>query len=271
MTPARLERGPADDSYTVYVVDYARRAGHRGEHLLGWDERSAEPHDTAYYAWLALSADRTVLIDCGIRADAPLPVTGWQFIEPVGDLIAGAGMDVGVIDTVVLTHLHYDHAGGLCTFSDADVVIQGTEVEYWTGPDARRNAREAWLIEPDALDHLSERRARGTVRVLDGDHEVAPGLSVHLVGGHTAGLQLVRVNTAQFPVVIASDACHFYENLETDRPAPIVHHLPAVFSAFDRIRELAGGGIVLPGHDPAVVERHRRDPGPASPGLIRVA
>ena len=83
-----------------------------------------------------------------------------------------------------------------------------------------------------------------------------PGVSVHLVGGHTAGLQVVRVETAAGPVVLASDACHFYENLSADRPSPIVHSTPAAYAAFDRVRELAApDGVVIPGHDPEVIER----------------
>ena len=81
---------------------------------------------------------------------------------------------------------------------------------------------------------------------------------MHRVGGHTAGLQVVRVRTGGGPVVIASDAAHFYANLEEDRPFAIVHSLPGMYDAFDRVRALAGGddGRIVPGHDPLVLERH---------------
>ncbi|WP_233157237.1 MULTISPECIES: hypothetical protein [Amycolatopsis] len=54
--------------------------------------------------------------------------------------------------------------------------------------------------------------------------------------------------------MVASDAGHFHENLDDDRPAPLLHSMPGVYGAFDRIREL--GGVVLPGHDPEVLARY---------------
>src|SRR5205814_1770532 len=75
---------------------------------------------------------------------------------------------------------------------------------------------------------------------VDGDHELAPGVSVHLVGGHTAGMQVVRVQTANGVIVLASDATHFYENLERDQPYSIVDSVPGALDAFDRLRALAG-------------------------------
>ena len=65
--------------------------------------------------------------------------------------------------------------------------------------------------------------------------------ALHLVGGHAPGLQVVRVETGDGPLVLASDAAHFYANLEHDRPYAIVHSLPGMYDAFDRVRALAGG------------------------------
>jgi glyoxylase-like metal-dependent hydrolase (beta-lactamase superfamily II) len=96
------------------------------------------------------------------------------------------------------------------------------------------------------------------VRFVSGEAEPAPGVSLHLVGGHAPGLQVVRVRTAGGPVVLASDATHFYANLAEDRPFSIVHSLAGMYDAFDRVRELAGGedARIVPGHDPLVLERY---------------
>ena len=90
----------------------------------------------------------------------------------------------------------------------------------------------------------------------DGDAVVAPGISVHLVGGHTAGLQVVRVNTASGWLVLASDACHYYENIEASRPFPVVVDVAAMVEGWDTAYRLASGPeLVIPGHDPEVLRR----------------
>jgi glyoxylase-like metal-dependent hydrolase (beta-lactamase superfamily II) len=271
MTGAGLVRSTSAGRYAVYAVQYGRRAGVRGEHFLGWDTASAQRHDTAYFAWLALSADRTLLIDSGIRPDAAVPVTGWEFREGVADILQPAGIDAGHIDTLLLTHLHYDHAGGMRTVPNARVIVQRNELAYWTGPDAHRISREEWLTNPDDIRHLQMRAASGSVDLVAGDVTVAAGVSVYLVGGHTAGMQIVRVQAEAQPVVIASDASHFFENLETGRPGTILHDMPGIFRGFDRAQELAAGGPVVPGHDPLVMERFEPVAGVPADRIVRIA
>jgi glyoxylase-like metal-dependent hydrolase (beta-lactamase superfamily II) len=65
-----------------------------------------------------------------------------------------------------------------------------------------------------------------------------PGVEVYRAGGHSAGLQIVRVETEKGKFVLASDATHFYANLEEDRPFSIVHNLSRMYGAFDLARSL---------------------------------
>ena len=271
MNKPGLPRGQSAHRYAVYALQYGRRQGVRGEHFLGWDAASGDRHDTAYFAWLALSADTTVLIDSGIHPDTAPPVTGWEFRVSVVDILGMAGITARSVDTLVLTHLHYDHAGGMRTLPDARIILQQAELSYWSSADARRNLREAWLADPLDIRDLLGRCASGRVSLVAGDVTIAPGLSVHRVGGHTAGMQIVRAEAADGPVVIASDTSQFFENLETDRPGTILHTMPGVFFGFDRARQLASGGVIVPGHDPHVMERF--DPVIDAPAdrIVRIA
>ena len=82
---------------------------------------------------------------------------------------------------------------------------------------------------------------------------MAPGVSVHLIGGHSSGLQAVRVETAIGPVVLASDATHFYDNVTLNNPFPILASLPDMCEGYERIFELgATRARVVPGHDPLI-------------------
>jgi hypothetical protein len=83
---------------------------------------------------------------------------------------------------------------------------------------------------------------------------------------------VVRVRTAAGHAVLASDASHFYENLAADRPAPILHCMTDVYGAFDRVATLADGAdLIVPGHDPAVLERHPAVSGELSGRAVWIA
>ncbi|TMR97657.1 N-acyl homoserine lactonase family protein [Nonomuraea basaltis] len=242
--------------FRIYAIRYAQRDAKRGEHFHGYDPRGEDPHPTSYYVWLAVNDEHAVVIDTGISPARAARVEGLDYRRSPVDAVAALGVPADAVDHVVLTHLHYDHTGTAREFGSARYVVQQAELDYWIGPWARRIARERWLLNDDDLASLREARKEGRVLVTDGDAFVVPGLSVHLVGGHTAGMQVVRVRTARGHVVLASDASHFYENLEDDRPFPILHSMPGMYGAFDRIKELAGDPeLVVAGHDPLVLER----------------
>jgi glyoxylase-like metal-dependent hydrolase (beta-lactamase superfamily II) len=88
-----------------------------------------------------------------------------------------------------------------------------------------------------------------------------PGVSLHLIGGHTMGLQVARVETRRGALVLASDASHFYANMEQVRPFPIVWSVADMVDGYRRLRALAESPAhVIPGHDPLVLQRY---PAPA--------
>jgi glyoxylase-like metal-dependent hydrolase (beta-lactamase superfamily II) len=104
----------------------------------------------------------------------------------------------------------------------------------------------------------------------DGDATLAPGLTLHHMGGHTRGLQVVRVATARGWVVLASDAAHFYANWQQRRPFPIVENVAAYLDAFRKIEALADSPRhVIPGHDPLVLRRYPRAL-PDVPDIVRL-
>ena len=108
----------------------------------------------------------------------------------------------------------------------------------------------------------------GRVVFHDGDDELASGLSVHLLGGHTAATQVVRVRTAGGWLVLASDASHYYENMEAGRPFPIVYDVGAMLDGYDTLRRAGRrASAIVPGHDPLVLERYPA----AGPGLEGIA
>jgi glyoxylase-like metal-dependent hydrolase (beta-lactamase superfamily II) len=157
---------------------------------------------------------------------------------------------------VVVTHAHYDHIGNLHRFPDAEVVIARREYEFWTGPYARR-VQFAHSTEPDELHHLAEIAAQGRLRLVEDNLDLAPGIELTVVGGHTPGQLIAQVAQPRGAVVLAADALHFYEELERDRPFFVVADLLDMYRGFDLLREMTQdpGRRLVAGHDAAVGER----------------
>jgi len=102
----------------------------------------------------------------------------------------------------------------------------------------------------------------GRVAFHDGDWELTGGITAHHIGGHTDGLQVVRVHTERGWLVLASDASHFYANMETGRSFPLVYNVGDMLEGFARLRALADGlDMIVPGHDPLVMQRYPAVPG----------
>jgi glyoxylase-like metal-dependent hydrolase (beta-lactamase superfamily II) len=80
-------------------------------------------------------------------------------------------------------------------------------------------------------------------------------VTLHHVGGHSDGLQVVRVETERGPVVLASDAVHYYANMRRGNPFPIFYNMGDMFEGWKTVERLAGHpDRVIPGHDPLVHE-----------------
>ena len=100
----------------------------------------------------------------------------------------------------------------------------------------------------------------GRVVFHDGDGQVTDGVTVHQVGGHSRGLQVVRVKTESGYLCLASDAAHYYENYLTGKMFPIVVDAENMMRGFAAIQSLASApGLVIPGHDPLVTSAYDTD------------
>lgn len=243
------------DTYEVYALKYGASTGTRGRFFHG---TAADPHDApvdlAYYVWLLRNRYIDIVVDTGFSAETAARRGRLLERSPI-DALASMGVDVGRVPYVILSHFHYDHAGNIASFANARVVVQEREMNFWTGRHLARQEFRHW-VELGDLTELVGVNYAGRMMFATGAHEIAPGVTVHLVGGHTAGMQIVRVNTMVGAVVLAVDASHFYANFENDTPFAIVHDLSAMYSAFDTMKRLAvSPAYVVPGHDPMVMTR----------------
>lgn len=245
-----------DDIYEVFAVRYARMEKRtRRENFMGLDLHDAAPMPIDYFVWVVRNKARTILVDTGFD-HAEGARRNRELMRLPREGLAMLGVEAASIEDVVITHLHYDHAGTLGDFENARFHLQEAEMAYATG---RSMTYEA-LRTPYACEHVCQMVQRvfsGRVAFHAGDREIYPGLSVHLVGGHAKGIQCVRVKTERGQVVLASDATHYYENFMQYRPFIITHDVETTLRGYDRLRELASSvEHVVPGHDPLVMSRY---------------
>jgi len=241
--------------WEAYALRYAHHRRMARENFLGGDPHDESPMPMDYFLWVVRSGERVYVVDTGFD-EATAKARGRDFLRAPGEALKTIGVDPAKVEDVILSHMHYDHAGNLGLFPKARYHIQDREMQFCTG----RYMTHAHMRFPFAVDdvvamvrHLYD----GRVVFHSGDAEIAPGLSVHFVGGHSMGLQMVRVRTRRGWVVLAADAAHYYANMERDLAYPFTYNIGEVLEGYRRAHALADSADhIVPGHDPLVLQRY---------------
>src|SRR6516164_2637885 len=218
--------------YELYAIRYAMRDAQRRDHFIGGDPHDA-PMPMDYFVWVAKGQERTVVIDIGFTEEVAVK-RGRTFLRCPIDAMGLIGVEAATVKDVVLTHLHYDHCGNLGRFPAARFHLQESEIHYATGR-YMSYPRLSHSFEVDDICGIVRLNFAQRVVFYNGPCDLAPGISLHPVGGHSAGLQFVRVHTARGWVVVASDVTHFYENMESQRPFPTAVNVGDMLEAFSTL------------------------------------
>jgi glyoxylase-like metal-dependent hydrolase (beta-lactamase superfamily II) len=240
--------------YELFAIRYAMRNAQRRDHFIGGDPHDG-PMPMDYFLWVAVSPERTFIIDCGFTAEVAAQRKRTFLRCPI-DALKLLNVDAEEIRDVILTHLHYDHVGNFHRFPKAQFHLQEPEIHYATGRYMKYPRLSHSFEVEDVCGIVRLNYARRVV-FHNGSAELAPGISLHAAGGHSAGLQFVRVHTKRGWVVVASDVTHFYENLESGRPFVTAFHVGQMLEGFDALMAQAPTPHhIVPGHDPLVMKRY---------------
>jgi glyoxylase-like metal-dependent hydrolase (beta-lactamase superfamily II) len=242
------------DTYEIYAIKYAHHDRRASENFIGGDPHDG-PMPLDYFIWAIVGENRSFVVDTGFDQEMG-DKRQRAMLRPPSEGIKAIGLDPEKIDDVIITHMHYDHAGNHALFPNATYHIQDREMAYCTGR-CMCHGELRMAFEPGDVAAMVRRLFEGRMRFHDGASELAPGVTVHHVGGHTDGLQVVRVRTGRGWVVLASDASHLYANLEQARPYPIVYNVGDMLEGFEQVKGLAESpDHIIPGHDPLVMTRY---------------
>lgn len=217
------------------------------------------------HCWLVQGGGRNILVDSGLTDVAV--ITKRLKVEGVGgghtaltSALAEQGLTPADISHVVLTHLHFDHADNLDLFPDACVVVQRAELMAAIDPVPSQRI----FYWQSTIANLTARKRPSQLMLVDGDHQLFPGLELLSVPSHTEGMQVVVVSTEKGRAALVSDLGDHYrywfpaDPRATDRPQ---RSLAGSFltgnirSESERdwqkamARVLANSDIVVPAHD----------------------
>ena len=249
------------DIHEVYAIRYGHHPRPARENYIGGD-----PHDVLqpldFYVWAIVGAAGAIVLDTGFDA-AMGRKRQRELIKPVGEGLAAIGIDAAAVDTVIVSHMHYDHIGNYDLFPRARYHLQDREMAYATGRCMCHQALRM-PFEVDDVAAMVRKLFDGRLAFHDGADEIVPGVTIHHIGGHSKGLQSVRVKTRRGFVVLAADAAHLYAHIDSGRIFPITYNVAEVVEGYATLGRLASSrDHVVPGHDPLVLARYPA----AKPGL----
>jgi glyoxylase-like metal-dependent hydrolase (beta-lactamase superfamily II) len=258
----------AERATEVLALRYATMRGRKASEvyhrydLLDIEDRVL---DMDCYFWLIRSSAGITLVDCGWDRRVGLHGISPRYShidveerDPV-ELLAGVGVAPGDVDRVIISHMHFDHVGNLDLFPDATLVMSRAEYACWSGPESAQPRPPHPVMSRD-MQIVEDHRQRGRLHLVDEPSEVVPGVTVHPLGGHTPGQVLVEVTADTGIVLLASDAVHYHEELDENRPFYVFSDLDELVGGYDLLRSKAGASDtwVVSGHDPLEMERYTR-------------
>jgi len=251
----------SEDVHEVYAIRYGHHSRRSPENFIGGD-----PHDVLqpldFFVWAIVGATGAIIVDSGFD-EAMSRRRQREITKPVRDGLAALGIVPDAVARVIVSHLHYDHCGNYELFPHARYHLQDREMVYATG---RCMCHQALRLPFEADDVVAMVRKvfAGRVAFHDGDDEIVPGVTVHRIGGHSMGLQSVRVKTKRGHVMLAADAAHLYAHIDQGRIFPITYNVGEVLEGYETLKKLATSAHhIVPGHDPLVLKRYPA----AKPGL----
>jgi glyoxylase-like metal-dependent hydrolase (beta-lactamase superfamily II) len=209
-----------------------------------------------YFFWMLRSGEEVIVVDTGANS-AKMPAKGRTPLISIEAALAGVGVNAADVDKVFLTHAHWDHVGNLDSFPKAHFWMQQAEMASITGPDMTF-AKIRGAYQSDEVQRLVGLVYEDRLTFLDGDGSFADGVDYLFMPGHSAGQTALQIETASGPLLLASDAVHYYREVAEELCFLAFNDAKEMLAGLRKCKALVGGNWdrMIPGHDPQITWRY---------------
>jgi glyoxylase-like metal-dependent hydrolase (beta-lactamase superfamily II) len=251
-------------TYSIKAIKYCEQTvpGPQMFHMARWDEWM----EADFFVFLLRGDDGSIgLVDTGVRdvhEINPFVVNGVgqrgrfrmdMATQSIPRLLRQEGVDPADVNYVLLTHLHYDHASNVKLFPNARFLVSRAGWHLTLDPPAPELTPDV-AFPRDVIGYLAGEARDRLILADDEEPEILPGIGAFYVGGHTPCSQAITVQTKQGIAVFPGDTVFYYENLDKNHPVGLAVSIVECYQAMERIREI--GGILVPPHDPRLLQKH---------------
>ncbi len=247
-----LESRALSETYEVYALKYAGPFNSKLAMVLwmeGWDQDI----ERNYYFWAVCSkTGDTTLVDTGAGPTEAARRQLRNYVNPL-DVLARLGVNPEQVSKVIITHIHFDHVGGMevfpRAFPKARFYVQKKEFDFWMKNPLSKKKPFQTMTDFVANQALAELQGSKQLVLVDGDCSIAPGMELLLVPGHTVGLQAVMVQTNRGRLILASDCAHIHRSFRDDIPSCLITDMLAWLESYEKLRAQTSLDLIFPGHD----------------------
>lgn len=244
----------AEPDYKIFALKYAgpfTSSVAMVIYLTDWDKQV----DRNYYIWAVQGGGKTVVYDCGVRPALAAERKLKNYVSP-DKVLERIGVKAEEVEHLVISHIHFDHNGGLELFPKAKVYVQRREFDFWVYDPIAKRPPCAHVSDSVAIRQLGNLRGSDRLILVDGDQKILPGIELLLTPGHTIALQSMAVKTAKGLAILASDCAHVHKSFELDMPSCLITDMPAWLNSYTKLRNKVHGNLkmLFPGHDKMMLD-----------------
>jgi glyoxylase-like metal-dependent hydrolase (beta-lactamase superfamily II) len=241
--------------YEIYAIKYAGPFTSSGAFIM-WMKDWDNVVERNYYLWCLKGPGTTIVVDTGVspRMAQKRKVTG--YVNP-SEVLKRIDVDADKVQHVILTHSHWDHAGGLSLFPQARIYIQEDEYRFWMRDPIAKRPPFAFYWDEMLETDFETIDNEGRLALINGDHKILPGIECLLAPGHSIALQALAVNTAKGTSILGSDCAHVFKNYQQDWPSALIVDMVAWMRSYDKLKsKVSSPDLLFPGHDPLMSKNY---------------